>query len=238
MFRSAAVLAIFLLVAALACATPLTLSTTLVADNCMAGPCSSDTSPYSGTYTLISGPTGDPGTGKISFQYDIAATGNKAFWSTVGQITEIDISYYVADPNMDPPAKGTGTGKLNVDADGLAGTSFSLNYSKPNKDTGCTLVTTGAYAGDCWVSTTINVQQGTTAQGELSTILTWLQDNGHLRYEINPTGASGNAFALLGAPQIVIDYTESASTIPEPASFALIGLGLVGIATLRKRFTR
>lgn len=93
------------------------------------------------------------------------------------------------------------------------------------------------YAGDYQVS--IEITPGTTNPTQLQQILTNEQNNGHIQYVIDPTGTAGNELTLDGAPTIAVDYTPAPiSGVPEPATFALIGFGLIGLAGLRKRFSR
>jgi hypothetical protein len=212
MFRSAVVVAVFLAVASVACATSVDLNYT----NCTAGVCATGTAPY----LLTGGSTSTTNDAHFRYQVPDWSSIESSIWHLNSIIIKLDV-YDDGDP-----ANEGGAGRLNVDSAGYGATAFGWTSSCHT----CNL--NGTTAGSPYeVSVTIS------DPAELAAILAWLEGhNGHLQYSVNAPHGAGNpsgTFYLADAPAVTLDYT----TIPEPATLALIGLGLFGISALRKRLS-
>lgn len=113
-----------------------------------------------------------------------------------------------------------GSGTLHLDAfDGtvdFAGTSGTVigPLSDTKSDTFALLNALSAYEGLGTYGITVNAQGQTSASGAGNML----------------TQVSTEAMA-----QITVTYDYSTTTVPEPASMALVGLGMMGLAAIRRR---
>jgi len=167
------------------------------------------------------------------YEYTIVANVNEQVISCTATSCDFAVTggsftiYYdtAANANANPGALGTGfadgtaimTGTINP----LALSTFSLiSGSNSTTLTGSITSTNTAFVSPPFTNTTAT---------------TTLQLGGAITNWVNPGGFNGVAFTAANNPVFQADGNQSFSTVPEPGTLALLALGVLGFAGIRRK---
>ena len=121
---------------------------------------------------------------------------------------------------------------------GPSGASYSVQYSSSNNGAGLASGSFNIGAVNCTATTTANAFGQ--ALGDCSNISPWVGVSGNpdfvSAFSVSVTGGAGSTpLPFNGSASVAYEVMTARSEVPEPATYATLGLGLVGFYMARRR---